>query len=48
MTIKAVIFDMDGVITNSEPIHEKTFDMVMAEYGVKTNKELKAEVVGMP
>jgi HAD superfamily hydrolase (TIGR01509 family) len=31
--VKAVIFDMDGVIVNSEPIHERAFYDVLDELG---------------
>ena len=29
----AVIFDMDGVIVDSEPLHEKAFQVVFEEMG---------------
>jgi HAD superfamily hydrolase (TIGR01509 family) len=35
MNIKAVIFDMDGVIVDSEPIESLAWERVLAEYGVK-------------
>ena len=31
----AVIFDMDGVIVDSEPLHQKAFEMLFAELGKK-------------
>ncbi len=46
--IKAVIFDMDGVITRTEDIHALTFDMVLKEYGAVRSEELKKKVTGMP
>lgn len=33
--INAVIFDMDGVIINSEPIQSKAFEQVIKDYGKK-------------
>ncbi len=33
--IKAVIFDMDGVIVDSEPIESLAWEKILAEYGVK-------------
>lgn len=36
--IKAVIFDMDGVIINSEKIHSLSFETVLKEYGKKPVK----------
>jgi HAD superfamily hydrolase (TIGR01509 family) len=33
--IKAVIFDMDGVIVDSEPIESLAWEKILAEYGIK-------------
>jgi len=33
--MKAVIFDMDGVIVDSEPIESLAWEKVLAEYGIK-------------
>lgn len=39
--LKAVIFDMDGVIIDSEPLHFESDKRVMREYGHEiTNEEL--------
>ena len=35
MTVKAVIFDMDGVIVDSEPIESLAWEKVLAKYGKK-------------
>jgi beta-phosphoglucomutase-like phosphatase (HAD superfamily) len=32
--IKAVIFDMDGVIINSEPMHQKAYRMMFDEFNL--------------
>ncbi|MBN2458396.1 HAD family phosphatase [Candidatus Woesearchaeota archaeon] len=45
--IKAVIFDMDGVLVNSIPFHLEIFKEVMAPYGVALTKEIFDEVNGM-
>jgi len=34
-SFKAVIFDLDGVIVDSEMVHPRTFEMALAKYGVK-------------
>ena len=40
--LKAVIFDMDGVIVDSEPLHMKAERMTLAPYGIKLDeKELQ-------
>lgn len=33
--LKAVIFDMDGVIIDSEPLHCEVTKLVMREYGIE-------------
>lgn len=37
--IKAIIFDMDGVIVDSEPIHEKAEVQVCREFGMEVSKK---------
>ncbi|AQT68543.1 Phosphorylated carbohydrates phosphatase [Anaerohalosphaera lusitana] len=37
--LKAVIFDFDGVMVDSEPLHFKAFQQVLADKGVKLSKE---------
>lgn len=45
--LRAVIFDFDGVIANSEPLHFRAFRDVMAESGVTlTEQEYYAEYLG--
>lgn len=39
-SFKAVIFDLDGVIVNSELVHPKTFEKALEEYGVKIGRRL--------
>ena len=41
--IKAVIFDMDGVIINSEPLHKKAYQMMFKEFNLSENLELLIE-----
>ncbi|MCK5472481.1 MAG: HAD family phosphatase [Planctomycetes bacterium] len=36
--LEAVIFDFDGVITDSEILHFRTFNQVLASYGIKITK----------
>lgn len=36
--IKAIIFDMDGVLVNSEPMHERAEMEICLEFGMKVSK----------
>ena len=36
---KAIIFDMDGVISDSEPLHNEAEKFTMLKYGVKISRE---------
>jgi beta-phosphoglucomutase len=37
--LRAVVFDFDGVIANSEPLHHLAFRDVLAQAGVELSKE---------
>ena len=37
--MKAIIFDMDGVIINSEPVHFDVDQALLKKLGVKMSKE---------
>ncbi len=37
--LKAVIFDFDGVITDSEILHFRAFNQVLAQYGIELTKQ---------
>lgn len=37
--IRAVIFDMDGVLVDSEPFHHRAYNAIFARYGVRIGKE---------
>ena len=39
MGLKAVIFDFDGVITDSEILHLRAFNYVLKQYGLKISKK---------
>ncbi|KAK9901350.1 hypothetical protein WJX75_007755 [Coccomyxa subellipsoidea] len=38
-TIKAVLFDVDGTLTNSDPLHFKAFQDILQEYNYKGYKD---------
>ena len=45
--IKAVIFDMDGVIIDSEPLHYKVFvDYIKSKFGLTISEEEYSEFIG--
>jgi beta-phosphoglucomutase len=46
--LKAVIFDFDGVITDSEILHFRAFNRVLAQYGIEiTIKDYYKEYLGL-
>lgn len=46
--IKAVIFDMDGVIVDSEPVHYEAHNKLLKSYGQTLSKEDIIKYVGLP
>lgn len=44
--LKAVIFDMDGVIVNTEPIHAKAAIMTAANFGISTDTDFCYQYIG--
>lgn len=44
--LKAVIFDMDGVLVDSEPLHAKAFVMAMKQFGVDITTEYNYRFIG--
>jgi len=44
--IKAVIFDMDGVLVDTEPLWSKGDKYFLKKRGIKYNDEFKAEIMG--
>jgi beta-phosphoglucomutase len=46
--IKAMIFDMDGVIIDSEPIQEKAWRILLNNHGIKPTKTCLEETRGIP
>ncbi len=45
--IKAVIFDMDGVIVDSEPIWEKTERILLKRRGISYEEAYREKIVGL-
>jgi len=49
MLLKGVIFDMDGVVVNTVPLHFKAWKKMFSEYGRKfTFKDYELKVDGIP
>ena len=46
--IRALLFDMDGLIVDTEPIHFMAFRGMMREYGVEIDDSLMPGFVGFP
>jgi beta-phosphoglucomutase len=46
--IKAIIFDLDGVIVDSEAVHTEAEALVLEKNGVRLTKEQQLELVGKP
>ncbi len=43
---RAVLFDMDGVIIDSEPLHMKAFQLSMKDYGIELSDEYCYQFIG--
>jgi len=47
--LKGVIFDLDGVVVNTVPLHFKAWEMMFSEYGVEFSWEVyESKVDGIP
>jgi len=46
MPIKAVLFDMDGVLLNSEPLHDETNLKILSDLGVEADSSVTDPYVG--
>jgi len=44
---KGVIFDMDGVIIDSEPINQRAVDVVLEQYGKRLTDEQNQHLIGL-
>ena len=39
MALKAVLFDMDGVIVDTEPLHKQAYFLMFAKVGINVSQE---------
>ena len=46
MPLKAVLFDMDGVIVDTEPLHRKAYFKMFETFGANVSDELYAQFAG--
>lgn len=46
MNIKTILFDMDGIVVDSEKLHIEAFEITLAKYGIKISDEAMLEFVG--
>lgn len=44
--LKAVLFDMDGVIVNTEPLHHKAYNLMFADVNIDVSETLYASFTG--
>lgn len=44
----AVIFDMDGVLVDSEPLDREAWSIVLQRYGIRILQEEQATLIGKP
>lgn len=44
--VQAIVFDMDGVIIDTEPLSNLVFDQMMAERGLSVSEEIHRDFVG--
>ena len=47
-TLEAVLFDMDGLIVDTEPIHFQAFREYMKKHGVDMPESMMADFIGLP
>lgn len=45
--VDAVIFDMDGVLVDSEPLHTRAITLVLGEYGLAWDEEESRDFIGV-
>lgn len=46
MPLKAVLFDMDGVIVDTEPLHRKAYYKMFDDFGIDVSEELYSSFTG--
>ena len=46
MTLKAVLFDMDGVLLDTEPLYTLAYDRILEQWDCKLDPETKLEIMG--
>ncbi|WP_226063257.1 HAD family hydrolase [Kaistella polysaccharea] len=46
MPLKAVLFDMDGVIVDTEPLHRKAYFQMFSDFGIEVSEELYSSFTG--
>jgi len=46
-TFRAVIFDLDGVLWDGEPLYHEAFNLVLAPYGHRVSDDDYAQIIGL-
>jgi HAD superfamily hydrolase (TIGR01509 family) len=47
LSVEAIVFDMDGVLVDSEPLHTRATKLVLAECGLDWDERESAEHIGL-
>ena len=47
-SIKAVVFDMDGLMFNTEHLYDQVGDAILKKRGQRFTRELKLSMMGLP
>jgi beta-phosphoglucomutase-like phosphatase (HAD superfamily) len=45
-TFRAVIFDLDGVLWDGEPLYHEAFNVILEPYGVRVSDEDYRQIIG--
>ena len=45
--LKAIVFDMDGLMVDSEPLSQQAWDDYLRPYGHKLNEEIVSNIIGL-
>jgi beta-phosphoglucomutase-like phosphatase (HAD superfamily) len=47
LAVDAIIFDMDGVLVDSEPLHTRATTLLLADFGLDWDERESTEYIGL-